>query len=113
MAEIDEVTVFGSNKWSKLKPIDLSIIEPVDFPEEEYHPYEFQKKQIVEIIDTVSDSEKWSKTDTLSSELMDIDDDINDNHSPVVVDTFVTQRLCLCGAGMARKAAGRQRGRHR
>jgi N-acetylmuramoyl-L-alanine amidase-like protein len=47
MAEIDEVTVYGSNKWSKLKPIDLSKIEPVDFPEEQYHPYSYEKKQIV------------------------------------------------------------------
>lgn len=47
MPELDEVTVYGSNKWSKLKPIDLSIIEPVDFPEEQYHPYEYPKKQIV------------------------------------------------------------------
>lgn len=47
MPELDEVTVYGSNKWSGLKPINLSKIEPVDFPEDQYHPYEYQKKQIV------------------------------------------------------------------
>jgi hypothetical protein len=33
--------------WTTLKPIDLSKIEAVDFPESKYYPLEYQKKQIV------------------------------------------------------------------
>ena len=47
MPNVDEVTVYGSNKWSKLKKIDLSKIEPVDFPEDRYYPIIKPKKQIV------------------------------------------------------------------
>lgn len=47
MANIKEIEVYGSNEWSKLKPINLSKIEPVDFPDDQYHPYEYKKKQIV------------------------------------------------------------------
>lgn len=46
MAQINEVKVYGSNEWSKLKPLNLSKIAPVDFPEEQYHPYSYDKKQI-------------------------------------------------------------------
>jgi len=46
MANIKEVTVHGSNDWSKLKPINLSRIRPVDFPDDQYHPYEYDKHQI-------------------------------------------------------------------
>lgn len=47
MARIEEITIYGSNDWSGLKPLDLSKIEPVDFPEDQYFPYEHDKKQIV------------------------------------------------------------------
>jgi len=47
MATIDELTIYSSNNWSKLKPINLSKIKGVDFPEDQYHPYEYDKKQIV------------------------------------------------------------------
>jgi len=33
--------------WTTLKPLNLSLIEAVDFPEEKYYPLEYQKKQIV------------------------------------------------------------------
>lgn len=33
--------------WTTLKPIDLSTIKAVDFPNEKYYPLEYPKKQIV------------------------------------------------------------------
>ena len=47
MANIKEVTVYGSNEWSKLKPLKLSKVEAVDFPEDQYYPIVYKKKQIV------------------------------------------------------------------
>lgn len=47
MPTLEEVTVYGSNEWSKLKPINLSRIRAVDFPEDQYHPYEYDKYQVV------------------------------------------------------------------
>ena len=44
---LNEVKVYGSNEWSKLKPINLSRIRPIDFPEDQYYPIEHKKNQIV------------------------------------------------------------------
>jgi len=47
MATIDELSIYSSNNWSKLKPINLSKIQAVDFPDDQYYPFEEKKKQIV------------------------------------------------------------------
>jgi hypothetical protein len=47
MARIDELTIYSENNWSKLKPINLSKIQAVDFPEEQYYPFEEPKQQTV------------------------------------------------------------------
>ena len=33
--------------WNTLKPINISVIEAVDFPENKYYPMEYAKKQVV------------------------------------------------------------------
>ena len=45
MAEIEEVTIYGSNKWSDLKPVDLSKIQKVSW--DRYNPDVYEKNQIV------------------------------------------------------------------
>jgi len=47
MAEIKEVTVYGSNKWSDLKPLDLNDedLQMVDW--DRYYKQEFNKNQVV------------------------------------------------------------------
>jgi len=47
MAEIEEVTIYGSNQWSDLKPLDLKDedLQMVDW--DRYYKEEFDKKQIV------------------------------------------------------------------
>jgi len=47
MATINELTIYSSNNWSKLKPINLSKIQAVDFPDDQYYPEETIKKQVV------------------------------------------------------------------
>lgn len=47
MAEIEEVTIYGSNQWSDLKPLDLNDedLQLVDW--DRYYREEFEKTQIV------------------------------------------------------------------
>lgn len=47
MPALEEVTIYGSNKWSKLEPIKLSKIETVNFPADRYYPSVSTKDQIV------------------------------------------------------------------
>ena len=66
MPEIEEVTIYGSNQWSDLKPLDLKDedLQMVDW--DRYYKEEFDKKQIV-LHHTVSgpglrgDLETWKK----------------------------------------------------
>jgi len=66
MADIKEVTVYGSNKWSDLKPLELDDkdLQMVDW--DRYYKEEFDKKQIV-LHHTVSgpgirgDLQTWKK----------------------------------------------------
>ena len=48
--QIKEVTIYGSNKWTDLKPLNLSRINFVNFPEDQYFSSQFDiypKNQIV------------------------------------------------------------------
>jgi N-acetylmuramoyl-L-alanine amidase len=47
MAEIKEVTVYGSNQWSDLKPLALSDEDLVQIPWDKYEEQVYDKKQIV------------------------------------------------------------------
>lgn len=47
MANIEEVIVSGGNKWSKLKPLDVSKVEKEKFPKEKVYHIIKDKKQIV------------------------------------------------------------------
>ena len=44
---MNEFTVYGSNGWSSLKPIDLSKIVKIDFPDDQYYQEIYDKKQVV------------------------------------------------------------------
>ena len=46
MAEIEEVTVYGSNKWSDLKPLELDDEDLVQVEWLKYYKDKFKKKQI-------------------------------------------------------------------
>jgi len=47
MAEIKEVTVYGSNQWSDLKPLQLNDEDLVQVPWLKYYKEKFSKNQIV------------------------------------------------------------------
>jgi N-acetyl-anhydromuramyl-L-alanine amidase AmpD len=47
MPELDEVTVYGSNKWSDLKPLDLNDEDLVMVDWDRYYKEEYEKSQIV------------------------------------------------------------------
>lgn len=71
MAQIKEVTVYGSNQWSDLKPLDLSKINVVDYPEDQYFsgPDDIHEKKQIVLHHTVSgpgirgDLNTWLSTD--------------------------------------------------
>jgi len=47
MPEIEEVTIYGSNQWSDLKPLDLKDEDLLMVDWDRYYKEEFDKKQIV------------------------------------------------------------------
>ena len=47
MSEIDEVTIYGSNKWSNLKPLKLDDDDLVQVKWLKYYKDNFEKRQIV------------------------------------------------------------------
>lgn len=47
MADLNDFTIFGTNEWSKLKPIKFTKINVVNFPEDQYYTNTYKKKQIV------------------------------------------------------------------
>lgn len=47
MGEIDEVKIYGSNKWSDLKPLDLNDKDLIMVNWDRYYPETYKKKQIV------------------------------------------------------------------